>query len=387
MKNNIFFKALDYSTNLPIKVEVKNGLIHQITPLNETLIANHFIAPGLVDLQINGFQGIDFNNENLTVDDVHNSCQILLNNGITSFLPTIITNSDASITSLVSTISEACKSSSKTKSCIAGIHLEGPFISLEEGPKGAHSKEFIKAPNWNLFIKWQKAANGTIKIITLSPEWENSIEFIKKCVASGVIVSIGHTAATSAQIQNAIKAGATMSTHLGNACHAMLPRHENYVFEQLASDKLWSTIIADGFHLPNSLLKIFLKTKPNKTILVSDATSFAGLSPGSYKSHIGGDVELNKEGKLFMKNHPNMLAGSAQSLLWCVNQLIQKNILPLKDAWNMASIKPIEALNNKNKNLLEVGNKADFVLFEVKNNNIEILKTIKFGEVVFSTSN
>ena len=384
MSNIKTFKALDYRTNKPISVDVENGKICAISELQETLNTNFYVAPGLVDLQINGFKGIDFNSLALKINEVHEICNVLLEKGITSFFPTVITNSSDSIELLLTTIIAACNESEKTNSCIEGIHLEGPFISFQDGPRGAHSKDFVEAPNWDLFKKWQKAANGKIKIITLSPEWENSTEFINKCVKTGVIVSIGHTAATSEQIQNAINAGATMSTHLGNGCHAMLPRHKNYIFEQLASDNLWSTLIADGFHLPDSVLKIFLKTKPDKSILVSDATSFAGLHSGTYKSHIGGNVTLNEDGKLCMQGNTDMLAGSAQSLLWCVNELVKKQITSLQDTWNMASIKPTEALFGTSNNFLEVGYKADFVFFEKDNNEIKIKQTIKNGEIVFS---
>ena len=188
------------------------------------------------------------------------------------------------------------------------------------------------------------------------------------------------------QINDAIEAGASMSTHLGNASHAMLPRHSNYVMEQLASDELWSSLIADGFHLPDSLLKIFIKTKPNKSILVSDATSYADLLPGTYKAHIGGDVELDSNGRLFMKNSPKMLAGSAQSLLWCVNQLIKKNILSLHEAWNMASIKPTECLFGNSTNYLQIEHPADLVIFKKEGDSLKIIKTIKSGKLVFSNS-
>jgi len=383
MIKNTFFKALDYRTNKPIRVEVEKGEIQAVSECTEELNPSLYIAPGLVDLQVNGLKGIDFNSLELTVDEVKKVSQFLFEKGVTSYFPTLITNSSNAIESLLKTISSACNSCQKTNDSIGGIHLEGPFISLEDGPRGAHSKEFVQAPNWELFSKWQKVANGKIRIITLSPEWEEATNFIKKCVASGVIVAIGHTAATPVQIQNAIKAGATLSTHLGNACHQMLPRHSNYIWEQLASEKLWSTLIADGFHLPDSVLKVFLKVKPTQSILVSDATSFAELPAGSYKSHIGGDVVLDSAGKLFMKDSPKMLAGSAQSLLWCVNQLINKNMVSVVEAWNMASIKPTEALFGNSNNLLEVGNKADFVLFEKNKNVIEIIKTIKSGAIVF----
>jgi N-acetylglucosamine-6-phosphate deacetylase len=383
---NIVLKAIDYRTNKPICVEILNGCIHTISECEIALETTQYIAPGLVDIQINGYKGIDLNELGLQVSDVQKLTQILFEKGITSYFPTIITNSDETTSALLRVISNACETSSIVNTSIGGIHLEGPFLSIEDGPRGAHPKKYIKAPNWELFCNWQKAAGGRIKIITLSPEWQESNDFIRRCVDSGVIVSIGHTAATPEQIRNAIKAGATMSTHIGNASHAMLPRHSNYVFEQLASDGLWSTIIADGFHLPDALLKIFIKMKPQKSILVSDATSYADLQAGTYSSHIGGEVVLDATGRLFMKHSPNMLAGSAQSLLWCVNQLVKKNILSLQEAWDMASIKPTESLFGNSKNCLQVGNIADLVIFEKNKDSLEIIKTIKSGELVFSNS-
>ncbi|OBX26052.1 N-acetylglucosamine-6-phosphate deacetylase [Gelidibacter algens] len=377
-------EALDYRTDQPIRLEIAEGSIIQISECPKLLPTNSYIAPGLVDLQINGFKGIDFNTKGLSVSDVEALTHILFEKGITSYFPTIITNSDTATESLIKLIASACESNTEINTAIGGIHLEGPFLSPEDGPRGAHPREFIKAPDWDLFSKWQRVAGGRLRIITLSPEWPESIDFIKRCTDSGVIVSIGHTAANPEQINQAIAAGASMSTHLGNASHAMLPRHSNYVWEQLASDNLWSTLIADGFHLPDALLKIFLRTKPNKSLLVSDATSYAELPTGSYSGHIGGNVELDATGRLFMKERPSMLAGSAQSLLWCVNQLIRKNILPLPEAWNMASIKPTEAIFGKVTNDLKVGQPADLVVFERENDNLKIIKTIKNGKIVFS---
>jgi N-acetylglucosamine-6-phosphate deacetylase len=383
-KQNMVITALNYRTNKPINVTIKAGCIHDISECNTGESVTHYVAPGLIDFQVNGFKGIDLNQIGLNSSDIKRLTQILFEKGVTSYFPTIITNATETISVLLAEVVKACETYTDVNDAITGIHLEGPFLSKEDGPRGAHDKKFIQAPSWELFSKWQEVAKGKIKIITLSPEWSNCGDFIKKCVQSGVIVSIGHTAASPEQIENAIKAGARMSTHLGNASHAMLPRHVNYVYEQLASDQLWSTVIADGFHVPDALLKIFLKTKPNQTILISDATSYAGLPSGVYSGHIGGDVELNEKGKLFVKNNPDLLAGSAQSLLWGVNQLVVKNMLPLSDAWDIASVKPVEFLYQRKNKGLKIGNVADLVLFEKSNDTIKVLKTIKSGKIVFS---
>jgi N-acetylglucosamine-6-phosphate deacetylase len=175
-----------------------------------------WIAPGLVDLQINGYHGVDFNTIPIEMGSVEKVTRALWQEGVTSYYPTVITNGDESIEKALLSITEACSHDPVSNHGVAGIHLEGPFISPEDGPRGAHNRIYTKAPDWSLFQKWQEAAQGKIKIINLSPEWPESFVFIEKCVKQGVVVSIGHTAASAEQISKAVKAGAILSTHLGN---------------------------------------------------------------------------------------------------------------------------------------------------------------------------
>tara|TARA_Y100000815_G_scaffold264618_1_gene280485 strand:- start:405 stop:1556 length:1152 start_codon:yes stop_codon:yes gene_type:complete len=374
----IQLEGLHYKTREPVKITVKNGYItavekHTGTPENS-------IAPGLVDLQVNGFKGIDFNEDGLTVEDVFEVTEQLWKVGITTYFPTLITNSDEHIQATLKVINEACQQNELVNKTIQGIHLEGPFLSKKNGPRGAHPLEHIKAPDWNLFSKWQDVADGRIKMITLSPEWENAAQFIQKCTTWGVLVAIGHTAATSLQIDEAVKAGAKISTHLGNATHLELPRHHNYIWDQLAAEGLWASLIADGFHLPENVLKVFLKQKHGKCILVSDCTKFAGLTAGKYTTHIGGEVELSDSGRLFIKDNPQMLAGSAQSLTWCIDHLVNTGITTFSEAIDMASFKPLSFINNKSIKDFQIGEPADFILFKSEKDKMKILQTIKTGE-------
>lgn len=385
--NNMHVEGLDYQSGKPIRLEIKEGKITDVVHLTKGKNDLPNIAPGLVDLQVNGYGGIDFNIKELVASDVSRVAQMLAQQGITTFFPTLITNTNNSIEQALKTIVLACNIYPEVASAIEGIHLEGPFISKEDGARGAHDPLLVQKPDWNLFQKWQDAAEGKIKIITLSPEWTGSNEFIRHCTESGVIVSIGHTAATPQQIDGAVKAGGQLSTHLGNAAHLMLPRHPNYIWEQLAQDNLWTTVIADGFHLPDSFLKVIFKVKPETAILISDCTCFTGLNPGTYTSHIGGEVVLSPEGRLSMVDHPNLLAGSAQSLLWCVNQMIRKDLLSLKDTWNSASLKPMELLTGKSQSAFKVGKPANLVLFQQKQTEINILQTIRSGKFVFQHPN
>nr|WP_308990409.1 N-acetylglucosamine-6-phosphate deacetylase [Mariniflexile sp. KMM 9835] len=368
--------CIDCISNELIQIVVDDNLLvskkNIETNDNETI----FLGPGFLDLQINGFSGVDFNTFPILEDDFLNVINNLAKAGVLSFFPTVITNSDSNIINLLKNINELCLKNPLINSYINGIHLEGPFISPVKEASGAHSKDYIKAPDWELFKVFQEASGNRIKIITLSPEWDNSIDFIKKCAVDNIVVSIGHTVASNEQIKAAVNAGATMSTHLGNGAPLSLHRNSNIIFDQLANTELTPSIIADGFHLPDNFLKIVLKVKKNKVILVSDSTMFAGMETGVYQSHIGGKVTLEKGGRLSMCSNKNMLAGSAVSLLDCVNKLFSSNMLSLSEAWSLASIQPKKLVNIRDTD-------NDFVLFKLKNNSISILSVFKSGKQIF----
>jgi N-acetylglucosamine-6-phosphate deacetylase len=295
----------------------------------------------------------------------------------------VITNAPEAIEEAVAAIAAVCESDPLVGRTIAGIHVEGPFISPEDGARGAHALQYVREPDWEMFLRWQKASGGRIKILTLSPEWPNSADFIAKCSASGVTVSIGHTAATPEQIQAAVRAGARMSTHLGNGAHLMLPRHPNYIWEQLAQDDLWSCVIADGFHLPDSVLKVVIKAKGERAMVVSDAVYLSGMAPGEYETHIGGKVVLTPEGRLHTAGNPKILAGSAQMLPWNIKHLLQRGLADLPLAWEMASVRPARFMGLEAAAGLAAGAPADVVLFDRQDGGIRILRTYKEGIPVY----
>lgn len=340
-----------------------------------------FSGPGLIDLQINGINGIDYNTTTLTQEEVVDTTHYLLSQGVTTFLPTVITNSDESIIKLVGTIAQACRSNSLVNECVWGIHLEGPFISPKDGAKGAHDAQYIKAPDWEVFSKFQEAAEGRIRLITIAPEWEGSCSFIEKCREHGIIVSMGHSLANTEDINNAVKAGLTMSTHLGNGIPLMLKRHPNMIWDQLAADELYAGIITDGIHTPDSFIKVVMKNKGNRTIVVSDATRYAGMPPGEYFSHIGGAVILDEEKRVSLKGSGGILAGAAKSLLENVETLMNHNLATLKEAWGMASVNASQMLLKHDPAFYEKNN--DKVIFRLEGKNIIISKVFKNGKVVF----
>lgn len=371
------FRGVHYATGKPVCVRVEGGLITDVRSLPDPERSDDlpFLGPGLVDLQVNGYAGHDFNQLPLREQALHGAAARLLEVGVTSFCPTVITNSDDAIASALAAIDSACNQDALVRNTVAGIHLEGPFISPEDGPRGAHDRRHVRGPDIGALRRWHDAASGRIRIITLSPEWPGSPAFIEACVDLGMVVSIGHTAATPRQIDDAVRAGVTLSTHLGNGAHLMLPRHPNYLWEQLAQDGLRATLIADGFHVPDQFLKVAMRAKGAGAMLVSDTVALAGMPPGRYTAGVGGEVILTPEGRLHLADNDRLLAGSALPLIKSIEHLVNRGLAPLRDAWDMASTRPAALLRLPRG--LSPGAPADLVLFRRDGNTLRIERVHK----------
>jgi N-acetylglucosamine-6-phosphate deacetylase len=347
---------------------INDGEISEIRPADISLPVDIGdqdlrIAPGLIDIQINGYDGVDFNGPAAGAEEIAATAPRLRRTGVTHFCPTVITGSSEHITNCLSHIIQAAGESRSFRRAMLGIHLEGPFISPEDGPRGAHPREHVRPPDWDQFQRWQEAAEGRIRIITLSPEWEESTHFIERAADSGVIVAIGHTAATQRQITEAVGAGARLSTHLGNGSHARIDRHPNYIWEQLAADELLASFIVDGHHLPPSVVKCFLRCKTAaRSILVTDAIAAAGRPPGNYR--LGSvAVEVTPERRVCLPGTP-YLAGSVLEMHEAVANTVRYSDATLDEALQMASGNPAELLDVADRlGSVEIGRRADLVLF------------------------
>jgi N-acetylglucosamine-6-phosphate deacetylase len=291
--------------------------------------------PGFVDLQVNGFVGVDFTDPALTQDGMVKAIAAIEKTGVTRFLPTLITSSPETFAASARTVVRT------NHPAIVGIHMEGPYISPEDGPRGAHLREFVRGADIDDFRRRQDAAEGRIRLVTVAPESPGVLPLIEHLVSSRVRVAIGHTGANGAQISDAVKAGATMSTHLGNGCANMLPRHPNVIWEQLGEDRLLAGFIVDGHHLPPATVKSMIRAKtPARTILVTDAVGAAGMPPGRYT--LGGQlVELSPTGRVAAPGAPN-LAGSALRLDVAIGNTVKFTGLPLDEVVPMASTRPAE---------------------------------------------
>jgi N-acetylglucosamine-6-phosphate deacetylase len=371
----------DPATGEGVTVEIDAGRIVAIASCQAP--AAPFIAPGLVDLQVNGFQGIDLNDGAVTPGKVIELVAHLHKVGVTTFLPTLITASKEALMAGLVAIAEARTVSKGAAHAIPFIHVEGPFISPEDGPRGAHPAEHVRPPDVQELAEWQVASGGLVGMITLSPHHPGASGFVRHATDQGIHVAIGHTAATPAQIEGAVTAGARMSTHLGNGAAAMLPRHPNMIWSQLAEDRLTATFIADGFHLPAETFKAMLRSKGlERAILVSDLTALGGLPAGTYEQAVGGRVELSAEGRISVAGTP-YLAGAALPL--CRNVAIAARMagLSLAGSLSLATVNPGRFAAGRGR--LAVGHPADLILFDWTPGSelLDIVATFAAGEQVF----
>ena len=343
-----------------------------------------YIAPGLFDLQINGHGGIWFSRDGLTAADVIRTLEPHFRYGITRLCPTLITNSFEALAAGFAAIDDACRQETWVAEMVAGCHLEGPYLSAEDGPRGAHPLEQIRPADWDEFQRLQEISGNRIKLLTLAPEIEGALELIPKAVESGVVVSIGHTAATPGQITAAVDAGARLSTHLGNGAHGMIRRHPNYIWEQLGEPRLMASIITDGHHLPPSVIRSFLGVKtPLRTIITCDAAGLAGCPPGVYRDGTL-DVEILEDGRIVIAGQRQLLAGSGLETDTCVAHVIDVAGVSLQEAFDMAGRNPARLLGCETIELAR-GSRADLVLFNYAGpgSSLDIRATIAAGNVRF----
>ena len=341
--------------------------------------ANLWLAPGLLDLQVNGFAGVDFNAPATGVEDYRRAVCCLWRTGVTRFLPTIITGGRERIEACLRSASLAADDP-EIGASIPGIHLEGPYISPEDGPRGAHPAAFVRPPDRDEFRRFQEAAGGAIRLVTVAPEMEDGLEFIEWLAGQGIVVAIGHTGGGVAAIREAISAGATLSTHLGNGAHSVLRRHPNYIWEQLAADELHASFIVDGHHLAPVVVKTFVRAKGiGRSVLITDAVAPAGCPPGNYRLGEVGEVliELTADGRVQIRG-TDRLAGSSLQLHQAVGNTVRFAGVSLSDALLMATANPAAVMKIPAR-------RGDWVLFDWDESRQEmaVRATVLSGRLVY----
>ncbi len=364
-------------------------LIGSVDELIRPPDVSHFLAPGFIDVQVNGFAGVDYNDPAASHKSIAQSVRAIFGTGVTRFFPTVITGSEermrGALRNLAAAKEEFHRNGLPEQHAIEAFHVEGPHISPESGPRGAHPLEHIRPPDFNEFQRWQEAAGGHIRLVTVSPEWEHTPSYIRQLVRSGVAASIGHTKASAEQIQAAVEAGASMSTHLGNAAHPTLPKTQNYIWEQLAEDRLTASFIVDGIHIPGAFFRAAVRAKGvERSVLVTDAVMPALCAPGPYK--LGQvDVELRSDGSVVLRGETR-LAGSALRMDRAIGNAVRLGRLSLREAITMATVNPARVARIAGRQRgLTPGEKADIVRFtwDEAANSLTVIETVVAGTTVF----
>jgi len=358
----------DPASGAGIAVELEAERIAAIRPA--TAPADAWLSAGLVDLQVNGYGGLDLNAPDLTPDIVADLVATLARLGTTTFLPTLITASEAQVTAALRTIAEARRQFPAVAHAVPGVHVEGPSISPQDGPRGAHPIEHVRPPDLAEFERWQAAGDGLVKLVTLAPEHAGAPGYIRALAARGVIVALGHSAATPEQIRAAVDAGARLSTHLGNGVAATLPRHPNLIWTQLADDRLAASFIADGHHLSADTFRAMLRAKGrDRAILVSDSVAVAGQPPGRYRQPVGGDVEISADGRIGVAGTP-YLAGAGLPLAADLARAMTMAGLTPQEALPLVTENPGRLLGMRGR--LAIGEPADLVLWRAGDGTLAV---------------
>jgi N-acetylglucosamine-6-phosphate deacetylase len=349
-----------------LEIECSGAIVSSIRRSRSAVDADApWLVAGLVDLQVNGYHGFDVNDESLSTDTLRGLRDELLTTGVTTFVPTIVTNSREWIRHALQAIAQARRTDDELARAIPYVHLEGPYISDETGPRGAHEINWVRPPDLDEFEEWQRESDGLVGMITISPHWDGAVSFIGAVASRGVRVSIGHTHADVEQIVAAIDAGAAYSTHLGNGAHALIARHPNYIWTQLAENRLHAGFIADGHHLSPHVFTAMLRAKGlGRSFLISDTTALGGQPPGTYHATVGGAVDVTDDGRLVLAG-TTYLAGATASLSEGIARAVSMADISLGEAVLLATENPARVIDPSGpRGRLVVGGRAEFVTFD-----------------------
>jgi len=341
-----------------------------------------FISPGFVDIQVNGFAGVDFSGPHLEPEEVIGVLPAIWSGGATTFCPTLVTNSLSGLARNFAILEQAARLSPDFAYAAPCYHLEGPYISPYES-HGAHDPQWMRPPNWNEFLELQRAAGGRIGIVTLAPELPGAEDFIRKARSSGVIVAIGHTDGRSDDVRRAVAAGATLSTHLGNGNPNYIHRHNAPLWAQLATEALHASIICDGFHLPPDVVKVIVGVKGiDKCILITDAVQVAQMPPGRY-SLVGTEIELLPSGQVVRADRVSM-AGSALTMNRGVAVFLKFAQTTLASAIQAATANPAHLLRRPGVcSQVAAGQPANLVVFRQEPEALKVESVISQGRHVY----
>lgn len=300
-------------------------------------------ATGFFDLQVNGYGGVDLNQDDLGPDDLHALCEHLEADGVGGILATFTTESLEKMERRMANLVALRRKDPLAGRIVAGIHIEGPFISPADGYRGAHPADAVRRPNTGEMRRLLDAAGGLVRIVTLAPERDKRQTLVRMLVAEGIVASAGHCDPTLDELRAAIDAGLSMFTHLGNGCTGAVHRHDNIIERALSlHERLWLCFIADGVHVPlfalgNRLRAIDL----NRALVVTDAVTPAGLGPGVY-AHGRHRIRVVENDAARLMD--GSLVGGAITMRRAAANLVREAGLSEQDARRLTVVNPRRAI-------------------------------------------
>ncbi|MGO8813901.1 MAG: N-acetylglucosamine-6-phosphate deacetylase [Terriglobia bacterium] len=367
------------------RVEVTNEHISSVAITGPTDAGLPFISPGFVDIQVNGFAGVDFSSPDLDAEKAISVLPAIWSTGVTTFCPTLITSSLPMLARNFAILEQAARMNRDFADAAPCYHLEGPYLS-PLGSHGAHDPQWMRHPDWEEFLELQRAAGGKIGIVTVAPELPGAEDFIRRAKSSGVVVAIGHTDGGSEDVHRAAAAGATLNTHLGNGCPEYLHRHKAPLWAQLSTESLNASLICDGFHLPPDVVKVIVGIKGiDKCILITDAVHVALLPAGEY-TFGGKGIEFLPSGQVVTADR-GCMAGSALTMNRGVAVFMEYARCTLASAIQAATANPANLLRRDMVcSQVAAGQPANLVLFRQTPESLKVVTVVSRGRRVYSGS-
>jgi len=363
-------------------VEIEGHVFKSVTVTKEDILDLPWIAPGLVDIQINGFGGVDFNRAIESDDAWHHATQQLYAHGCTGFLIALITNTDEGYRKLLTDLTG--RINLDPRNCL-GFHMEGPWLNPDPGYRGAHRAEWMRKPEIKTLDEWWKIAGPLLKLITLAPEidFDAAAAVIRAGVAKQIQFFLGHSAAMGAVLSGAAEVGAVGWTHLGNAAPAQAPKFENVIFHALAHPRLMASLIPDGLHLPPHVFRALSRalghSQPPRLLLTTDAMAAAGAEARGRYTLGEVEVEVSGDGSARLPES-GRLAGSTLTPFDGVFRAERMSGLFLEDVWAAFSTRPASLLGLQHG--IAVGHSADFCLISPEKTPL-LLETYHRGACVY----
>jgi N-acetylglucosamine-6-phosphate deacetylase len=354
-----------------------NGRLESLRPTDRVDAGgvNLWLTPGLFDIQVNGMLGYDLSEEDLDIDKLSAIDEGLAGHGVLRWCPTICSNTAEVVERNLGIVDQALRQGAAPG--IHCVHLEGHYVSVEEGYRGVHLPRFQRDPDLREFDRWQQAAGGHIGLFSLAPEREGALQFIAGLRARGVKAGLVHHHADHQTIRAAAAAGADLSSHLINGCATLIHRQHNIIWSQLSLDELWASFIADGYHIPDYTLRAAIRSKGiQRSILISDLSHLSGMPDGEYE-----DNEMTvvlKDGGLWVKEKgTNLLSGAARTLDQDVEFLKAQAGFPLEHALIMATVNPARYFGVEPEMQLYEGRLGTLAVFSWENSRFQVYEILK----------